>query len=195
MLPFLGDISLLLIAFFVAFIVAQHLQIVKSETPQEMSIDQYFPSSEYELDPSKRIDLKNRISEDVFPSIKKEFEEGRLRAVRIEGHADTIQPYIKDLSNRELSLYRAHEVNKIFEEIAKEEISPEKYKDFIKRLSPTGKGEFDQKYITRELENGKYAVVVKNTNEQVGESFDYWHNAYNKMLEKNRRIEIITVYK
>ena len=199
--PFLGDISLLIIAFFVAFIVVQHMLIVKSETPQEMSMDQYFPVKEYEIKPEKRDSLKQYIATELFPEIKKKFDLNKLRAVRIEGHADTTQPSLgldvygnRGLTNRELSLRRAHEINKIFEEVAKENIKDTlAYRRFISKLSPTGRGEYDQKYFTKKMPNGKYSVVNRD-GVQIGEVFNNFSSARSEMLNKNRRIEIITVY-
>jgi len=199
--PFLGDISLLIIAFFVAFIVVQHMLIIKSETPQEMSMDQYFAVKEYKIKPEERDSLKQYIALKLFPEIKKKFDLNKLRAVRIEGHADTTQPRLGlsldgkiELSNRELSLNRAHEINKIFEEIARENIKDTTdYKRFISKLSPSGRGEYNQKYFTKELPNGKHSVIDKK-GDQIGEIFDTRNQAKLEMLKKNRRIEIITVY-
>ena len=194
-IPFIGDISFLIIGFFVSFIVVQHMLIVKSEMPKELAIDQFFKSGEWELDSLSRMDLKDSLQKNLFPGIKEKFDSDRLRSIRIEGHTDIKQPGSRQLSNRELSLKRAFEVSKVFEDIAYDTwIEKKKLESFLGMLSPTGKGEYHQKYAYRKI--GEEYFIFKNDTlklENIGPFYSRLE-ADSVSLMMNRRIEIVTVY-
>tara|TARA_Y100001970_G_scaffold216938_1_gene265629 strand:+ start:78 stop:692 length:615 start_codon:yes stop_codon:yes gene_type:complete len=194
-IPFIGDISFLIIGFFVSFIVVQYMLIMKAERPKELAIDQYFSSAEWKLDSLNRIELKIHISDSLFPGIKEKFDNGKLRAVRIEGHTDIKQPGPRQLSNRELSLKRAFEVSKVFEDIADDIwVDQNTLKNFLGMLSPTGKGEYHQKYGYKKI-GDEYFIFQNDTLKMEKKGPFYTRlEADSVSLMMNRRIEIITVY-
>ena len=93
LLPFLGDISLLIVIFFIAVIIAQQLTIKKSEKPYPIQTDTFFGNKEYELDSLSKLNLKNTLSDEIFEkSILPNFKDGRLKLLRLEGHTDSNEP-------------------------------------------------------------------------------------------------------
>lgn len=198
LLPFLGDISLLIVIFFIAVIIAQQLTIKKSEKPYPIQTDTFFGNKEYELDSLSKLNLKNTLSDEIFEkSILPNFKDGRLKMLRIEGHTDSNEPKREEgrkwQTNRELSFLRANTVSTIFEEIAAEKMSDDRLVSFKSVLFPGGKGQYNPLNLDIVKKDSLYYVSENDT--LVLDSFKYRWNAGAFINSKNRRIEIQQVLK
>ena len=198
LLPFLSDISLLIVVFFIAVIIAQQLTIKKSEKPFPIQTDTFFGNKEYSLDSLQSIQLKSTLSEAIFDtSILPNFNSGKLVMLRIEGHTDKNKPSFEPgrswQTNRELSLLRANSVSKIFSEIAKEKLSTENLNSFNSILFPGGKGEYNPLDLKIEKNDNTYEVL--NSDSIILKTYNNFMEAENFINSKNRRIEIFQVLK
>ena len=59
--PFLVDVAILLVAFFICIIIAQQLTILNTEKTTPIQADAYFESASFELDSLSRANLKVEI--------------------------------------------------------------------------------------------------------------------------------------
>ena len=198
LLPFLSDISLLVVIFFIAVIIAQQLTIKKSEKPFPIQTDTFFESKEYTLDSLNYLSLKNTISKAIFDtSILPNFNSGKLVMLRIEGHTDKKIPTYEQgrawQTNRELSLHRANTVSNIFSEIAELRMTVGELKSFNSILFPGGKGEYSPLDLSIKNKNGNYIVAQSDTT--ILNTFPNRGQAQDFIDSKNRRIDIYQVLK
>ena len=198
--PLLGDLSLLVIAFFIIIVFLQQLTILKSENPILIPTDTYFNSGKYELNAEKEKELKNYLynikikDQDIF-SI---FKDGNIKMIRIEGHTDNHSPTDSNRvwkTNRELSLFRANTICTLFEEMAKESIDDEnKVQEFKSKLFPGGYGEFIRYARIFHPDSAGRHEVVTSDGKSIGH-FDEMEKAIKERDALNRRIEISIINK
>jgi len=210
--PLITDIALLFVIFFIAVIILQQVILQDTEEVINLQADTFFEKLEYELDSTKKTDLKKELFySDFKENIIDKFKENRLERIIITGYADTTQPKFNSnrnwQTNRELSFLRANVVCDIFIELAKDSFnfSNNELKNFKRKLLPAGYGEFNPLIIGED--------ICKEPMEKYEGEFEY--SLLNKIKDKcqdppeygteldfikwednqNRRIEIKTIYK
>ena len=181
--PFLGDVAILLVAFFICIIIAQQLTILNTEKTTPIQADAYFESASFELDSLSRANLKVEISKNIFPDMKKSFRNGKLTEISIIGHTDNVSPGDRDgekwETNEELSLFRANQVRSVLTEILEESgLSIDSVAMFQRIIFTGGKGEWDPlNFII--VENNAYGNGIYDLREpfidsgQLNNLYDY----------------------
>lgn len=209
-IPFIADIVLLLVIFFISVIILQQIKLQHSEDIFNIPANTYFESMEYELTNINKAKLiKFLFKDEYFKNLYEKFQNNTLKEIRITGFADQTQPsqdilqYKRWKTNRELSFLRANTVCNLLIEIAIDSMkaSNDEINKLKGKLLPAGYGEFKQW--------NKYDIEVDSTWYELMNKIKYNYKAkkdsiwiYNKNIEdfnewknkKNRRIEIKTIY-
>jgi|TARA_B100001971_G_C18260194_1_gene586038 hypothetical protein len=125
LIPLFGDISTLVLAFFILIIVVTTNQLETSEYPYPIPTDKYFKSGKFNLNPEDSLSL-DRLIKKEFPKINRAFMNDRLISLRIEGHTDPDLVRITEgrfvTNNNQLSYMRAEQVGKLIENIIEDSI-------------------------------------------------------------------------
>ena len=208
-IPFLADIILLFVIFFISVIILQQIKLQQSEDTFEIPANTFFQSMQYNLTDANKLGLINFLYENGFENLYEKFKNNTLKEIRITGFADQTQPSQnasrnkKWDTNRELSFLRANTVCNLLIEIAADSMNAS-YDDIEKfkgKLLPAGYGEY------RPWNNYIYEIDrtwLRITGERrynfksISDSTWFKNKTYQELEdwknEKNRRIEIKTIY-
>lgn len=160
-IPFISDVALFIVAFFIVIIVLQQLQIKDSIALDDIDTSLIFQSASFEIKESQMDKLKNKIigylteGENAVLNL---FNSGSIERILIEGHADIQQPdetHENFIDNRMLSVLRAETIKDIIEEIVNPEsdyldsnkLSQKKFEEFKTLLFTGGYGDLKPKCI------------------------------------------------
>lgn len=197
LIPLFGDISTLILAFFILIIVVTTIQLETSENPIPIKTDNYFDQGSFNLSTKDSINLDSLIRKNIFPRINLAFKNDKLVNLRIEGHTDPDLIGLKAgrfvKNNKQLSFRRAEQVGKLIEKIIEDSIRSKPDQKKLKNMIVlSGYGASNRIFGYKANINGSFQVYEKisDGNDSIHATFPTEKLARAEAWKRLRRVVI-----